>query len=50
MYTIPVVRDMEKERVLLETVQAFFDEYIITGIRPAAEEVSTVKRVVVTER
>ena len=50
MYTIPVVRDMEKERVLLETVQAFFDEYIITGIRPAAEEVSTVKRAVVTEK
>ncbi len=34
-YTIPVVRDMEKETRLLEAVQAFMDDYVIPGIRPS---------------
>jgi len=49
LYTIPVVRDYEKERVLLETVQSFFDTYIITGIRPPADEPLTVGVVTVTK-
>lgn len=49
LYTIPVVRDMEKERVLLETVQAFFDDHIIPGIRPA-DEVALPIKAVVTEK
>lgn len=34
-HTIPVVRDMEKEERLLETVQSFFDYHVLPGIRPA---------------
>ncbi|RPJ28258.1 MAG: hypothetical protein EHM33_05080 [Chloroflexi bacterium] len=49
LYTIPVVRDLEKERVLLETVQSFFDTYVLTGIRPAADEPLTVGTVTVTK-
>jgi putative phage-type endonuclease len=34
LYTIPVVRDMEKEERLLEAVRKFWDDHILTGIRP----------------
>lgn len=46
LYTIPVVRDYEKEAMLLETVRTFFDEYILTGIRPAEEPVAALRAIV----
>ena len=33
-YSIPVTRDSEKERRLLEAVEAFFMDHVIPGIRP----------------
>lgn len=40
-YTVPIVRDMEKEAVLLETVRKFFEDHVIPGIRPVEEVVET---------
>ena len=48
LYIVPVVRDMEKERVLLETVQAFWDQHIMAGVRPTQEEETSVRVVTVT--
>jgi len=33
-FCIPVVRDIDKERRLLEAVDEFFHEHVLTGIRP----------------
>lgn len=34
LYRIPVVRDLAKERDMLDAVQKFWDEHIIPGVRP----------------
>jgi hypothetical protein len=36
-YSIPVVRNAEKEERLLDAVSEFFDRYVIPGIRPEVE-------------
>jgi predicted phage-related endonuclease len=46
-YTIPVVRDMEKEQRLLDAVDAFFTNHVIPGIRPPDIDASL--KVVVTK-
>lgn len=45
-YNIPVVRDARKEESLLEAVDAFFNEYVLAGIRPI-EEINPPLRAVV---
>jgi putative phage-type endonuclease len=44
-YSVPVVRDNDKEERLLATVQKFFDRYILTGIRPQDEDMALVATV-----
>jgi predicted phage-related endonuclease len=36
-YQIPVVREMRKERLMLETVELFVRDHIKTGVRPVVE-------------
>jgi predicted phage-related endonuclease len=40
-HMVPVVRNDVKERMLLNAVQAFFDEHVIPGIPPEEEAPST---------
>lgn len=40
-YAIPVVRDMEKERKMLEVVDRFWMDYVMMGIRPEPIETQT---------
>ena len=37
-FAIPVVRDIEKEERLLEAVDRFFYDHVLTGIRPVEQE------------
>jgi predicted phage-related endonuclease len=40
-YHVEVVRDLQKERRMLEAVDKFWYDHIIPGIRPVAEETQT---------
>lgn len=44
-YTIPVLRDVEKEERLLEAVDTFFNDFVLPGIRPPDDD-ATLKAVV----
>jgi predicted phage-related endonuclease len=40
-YHIPVVRDLQKERLMLDAVDEFWYKYVMTGIRPEPEPTQT---------
>jgi predicted phage-related endonuclease len=40
-YHVEVVRDLQKERMMLDAVDAFWYTYVIPGIRPPVEETQT---------
>jgi len=40
-YHIPVVRDLQKEKVMLEAVDRFWYDYVMPGIRPEPEATQT---------
>jgi putative phage-type endonuclease len=46
-YSIPVVRDLQKEERLLEAVEDFFSEHILSGIRPIDEPQTALSALVV---
>src|SRR5262245_7949911 len=48
-YQIPVVRDMQKERFMLETVDMFISRHVETGVRPDVV-IPHLRNVPVTER
>jgi predicted phage-related endonuclease len=39
-FSVPVVRDRDKEEALLQTVDDFFTNHILTGVRPVEPEQS----------
>jgi predicted phage-related endonuclease len=49
-YHIPVVRDLQKERRMLEAVDKFWYDHVMTGIRPEPTEKTAVTSARVTKR
>ena len=49
-YHIPVVRDLQKERMMLNAVDTFWYGYVMPGIRPEHEEQTRVTSAPVTKR
>lgn len=48
-YQIPVVRDMEKERMMLDAVDKFWHEHILAGVRPIPVEQTRLSTAQVTK-
>jgi predicted phage-related endonuclease len=49
-YHIPIVRDLQKERRLLDAVDAFWFDYVMKGIRPTPNEQTAVTSAKVSKR
>jgi predicted phage-related endonuclease len=49
-YSIPVVRDLQKERRMLEAVDQFWYKHVMAGVRPEHTEQTAVKTARVTKR
>jgi len=49
-YSIPVVRDLQKERRMLEAVDQFWYAHVMAGVRPIPEDQTAVKTARVTKR
>lgn len=47
-YSIPIVRDLQKEERLLEAVDEFFNAYVLAGIRPIDEPQTRLSAAIVT--